>query len=273
MTPLAHRIVKELTLPIKDRTFNDQCGLLKRMDDIHCFDISEAFEAVCSLSSDVLDSGCPDTACFLPAPKTWIEFVKGSVRSGALIEESCDGFRVTVAERWPREFFSYEPKGLFDGAIQNSPLIGLRKAARECKNPATAQRMNRFADAIEAKPDTVDFSNVSFLAAALAVINTPRIIGRRQHMPHRGLERRLLAQRPVIGKFPLHAWTEILLKVTPPKDESDEPSHEAHLTGARALHFCRAHLRIQNGKVVFVKAHWRGDGSLGIKQSRYKVAA
>ncbi|GLK86659.1 hypothetical protein GCM10017653_47290 [Ancylobacter defluvii] len=109
----------------------------------------------------------------------------------------------------------------------------------------------------------------TLLTAFLAFINTPRIIGRRQHMPHRSLERKLVAQRAVVGKFPLHAWTEIKLHVTPPEDLSDELSHEAHLTGERALHFCRAHLRIRLGKLEVVRGHWRGDAALGIRRSRY----
>lgn len=108
------------------------------------------------------------------------------------------------------------------------------------------------------------------LLCLLAMINTPRIVGRRQHMPHRGLEKDLLRARPVVGKFPLHAWTEIKLEVSPPRIENSDV-HEAHLTGARALHFCRAHLRIRNGYLEIVRAHWRGDASLGIKQSRYSV--
>ena len=44
MTPLAHRIVKELTLPMKRRTFKDGCNLLKNMDDIHCFECTEIKE-------------------------------------------------------------------------------------------------------------------------------------------------------------------------------------------------------------------------------------
>lgn len=109
------------------------------------------------------------------------------------------------------------------------------------------------------------------LFGALAFINSPRIIGRRQHMPHRGLERELLRQQKVIGKFPLHAWTEIVLEVTPPKEADGQHEYEAHLTGKRALHFVRAHLRIRDGKLSFVKAHWRGDAALGIKQSRYRL--
>lgn len=90
-------------------------------------------------------------------------------------------------------------------------------------------------------------------------------------MPHRGLERALIANQKLVGKFPLHAWTEIKLHVTPPKEAEGE--HEAHLTGERALHFCRAHLRIRLGRLEVVKAHWRGNPAIGIKQSRYTVTA
>ena len=107
----------------------------------------------------------------------------------------------------------------------------------------------------------------------LAIINSPKIIGRRQHMPHRGLERALIAKQKAIGKFPLHAWTEIQLKVTPPKDMSSDAPAEDHLTGQKALHFCRAHLRVRMGRLEVVRAHWRGDAALGIKRSRYKVTA
>lgn len=106
---------------------------------------------------------------------------------------------------------------------------------------------------------------------ALAFINSPKIIGRRQHMPHKGLERELLKNQKVIGSFPLHAWTEIALDVTPPKEAAGQHEFEAHLTGRRALHFVRSHLRIREGRLQFVKSHWRGDAALGIRQSRYTV--
>ena len=66
--------------------------------------------------------------------------------------------------------------------------------------------------------------------------------------------------------------TEIKLEITEPVDASHDPSMEAHYTGDRALHFCRAHLRIRLGKLEIVRSHWRGDASLGIKQSRYRLA-
>jgi hypothetical protein len=107
------------------------------------------------------------------------------------------------------------------------------------------------------------------MAAALALINTPRIIGRRQHMPHQGMQRKIAAGKKMVGKFPLKAWTEIKLEVMPPVIDGGQ--HEARLTGGKALHFCRAHLRIRMGHLERVSAHWRGDPSLGIKQTRYSV--
>ncbi|QPF81665.1 hypothetical protein IC762_17725 [Bradyrhizobium genosp. L] len=110
----------------------------------------------------------------------------------------------------------------------------------------------------------------TLLVPLLAMINTPRIIGRCQHMPHAGLARDL-RKRFGAGRFPLRAWTEIQLKVTPP--EQGEGEAEAHLTGARALHFCRAHLRVRLGRLELVSSHWRGDPALGIKQSKYRLVS
>jgi hypothetical protein len=111
---------------------------------------------------------------------------------------------------------------------------------------------------------------VGVTVSLLALINSPRIIGRQQHMPSRVLEQKLTRGFGV-GKFPLHAWTEIKLEVAKPIEIDDGEPHEAHLTGRRALHFVRKHLRLWNGELIYVTSHWRGDPALGIKQSRYRV--
>jgi hypothetical protein len=106
------------------------------------------------------------------------------------------------------------------------------------------------------------------LAAALAIINTPKIVGRREHAPHKGLVKNI---RKVHGKaYQLRPWTEIKLEITPPP--GGDGSREV-LTGKKALHFCRAHLRIRRGKLERVTSHWRGDPALGIVRSRYSVNA
>lgn len=274
MTPLAHRIVKELTIPVKDRIFEDKGGLLFRMSDIHCFDVTEVFDVLddlgCRWHSAMIDDsgrykeGAPldDVSSFLPAPKTWIEYRfepsahdSTGGRLGMLLEDLGNGLMVATfcvqqndnGRMGVVDFIVLPLKGEYFGKIRVRAECALSQA------------------------EQMTYSLRIY--AALAVINSPKIIGAKQNMPHRGLQRALLARQKTIGKFPLHAWTEIKLKVTPPMDISGQEPGEAHLTGRKALHFCRAHLRVRLGRLEIVRAHWRGDASIGIKQSRYKVTA
>jgi hypothetical protein len=105
----------------------------------------------------------------------------------------------------------------------------------------------------------------------LALINSPRIIGQQTHWPHQRDERERLKKMKLVGKFPLRAWTEIVLKVAPPENRSDEPEEERHLTGERCLHFCRTYLRVRNGQLEYIDGHWRGNPALGMKRSRYRL--
>jgi hypothetical protein len=106
----------------------------------------------------------------------------------------------------------------------------------------------------------------------LAIINSPRIIGRRVHQPHKGLAREL--KRRDIGIGQLLPWHEIKLEVTKPRDIYDGEQHEDVITGRRALHFCRKHLRLcHSGTLTYVREHWRGDPAFGIRRGRYHVTA
>lgn len=266
MTPLAHRIVKELTLPLKDRTFKDQCGLLQRMDDVHCFDVTEVFNLAADLALSIHDTCARmgelklmETQTFLPAPSTWIEWSNGGGREAVLLEYDARGQIAT--SRWAfgdsARFLSARKAGVLsltgDGvhAASNWPAVRCFDGEGETE----ARGWNYM------------------VLALLAIINSPRLIGRKQHMPHRGLERRLANAKGLVGKFPLHAWTELKLSVSDIGKRADGTEHEAHYTGEKCLHFCRAHLRIRNGKLERVQAHWRGNPALGIKRTRYKVAA
>ena len=240
MTPLAHRILKELTLPLKRRTFDDKCGLLSRMADVHCFECSDVIEVAKELGDYALRGKMDERMTFLPAPNTWIEFREGNERVGLLLQQGKSQFarvRCALVDQ------SYDIGMLVMGAIDRP--YGL------CLN-------DRRFDAV--------------IYGLLAIINTPRIIGRTTHMPHAGLQKRLATARGFgAGKFPLRAWTEIKLKVGLPKIESAD--QEIWLNGTRALHFVRAHLRIRLGRLEFVSSHWRGDPALGIKQTRYRLVA
>lgn len=258
MTPLARRIVRDLTVKQENRIFTDRIGLSQKMDDVHCFDVSEVYPLIRQMALDGSVASLPADTSFLPAPKTFIEWEVRSngVRMGALLIEQVGG-------RWA-DLYAAAWRGL---RIQTSPAvctIGLSARGGDHKKILVTTPLSE---------DAAELLGVHarLLQIALALINTPRIIGRQQHMPDWALERRLLKARRTIGHFPLHAWTEIKLKVHAPANLSDDEPVEAHLTGQRALHFCRAHLRIKMGRVEFVKAHWRGDASLGTKRSRYVV--
>lgn len=267
MTPLAYLVAKQNTLPMRERCQYDAAQMYRFMSDVHCFEMTETVQIQKDLGkqviADVAQMDCKRVSCgnlqFLPAAKTWIEMKEDGVRSGFLLMETSDKNHACVnlfAQTHNVASYFAAPKimviGLFNGILWNEGYL----------NPEYCKLEEQQLLVIAAR-----------LHACLALINTPRIIGRRQHMPHRGLEKKLVAQRKVIGSFPLHAWTEILLKVSPPQDASGEPSTEAHLTGQRALHFVRQFLRIRRGKLELVRPHWRGDAALGIRRSRYHVSA
>lgn len=270
MTPLAMLIAKDLTLPRKDRSKIDHGKLSKRFGDVHCFEISDISDAAYELGEEAFRRGVlANEQTFLPAPKTWIEHrLYDGNRAGFLLEQTgsgeimCWSAICTNTGMWSSYPDPFTVDLKWSGKLEdgNWPV--------KFSTSSTGKQLRK---EIKFDPQRVAIVSSLTIVGALAFINSPRIIGRRQHMPHRGLERELLKRQKVIGKFPLHAWTEIVLDVTPPKDAEGQHEYEAHLTGRRALHFVRAHLRIREGKLSFVKAHWRGDAALGIKQSRYTV--
>lgn len=265
MTPLAQRVAREMLLPVRRRSFDDQCGLLNRLSDMHCFEVTDVIGLANDLAQQYPDYGRPLPATFLPAPRTWVEWRVDGVRTALFFEQAGLGSDIAVyrvrgwntkfdAEKW---FFANEQNLIL-------PLQGSESLERKRRIDITNTFIRKWCS---------EENSSEFMAALLAIINTPRLIGRKQHMPHVGFERSILRSRPLIGKFPLHAWTELKLSVSAMMKQADGVEHEAHLTGEKCLHFCRAHIRVRNGRLEQVRAHWRGDPALGIKRTRYKVVA
>lgn len=258
MTPLAQELV--------NKYYNDPVdGSVAQyiIQDTHFFEVSE----VLSLAVQLINACNPRVndkpgridpkLIFLPAPKTWIEW----------------------DQRIQDDYKGRDEQGI---AVIRTAVI-LREVDDDDDNyilEVICKRDNNGIVEFHYEPEKLVPKHLGSLSmpilviySLLTLINHPKIIGRRQHMPHRGLEKKLLRSRFSGVQFPLKAWTEITLKVTPTYDARRDPFVEAHYTGKRAMHFCRAHLRLWGGELIFVSAHWRGDPSLGIKQSRYKVIA
>jgi hypothetical protein len=200
-----------------------------------------------------------DRLAFLPAPYTWIEFEwKDVERCGwLLVDNDHEGpFQKPYYPGWITAIRCTETESDF---MMSFPKRG---------DPTECIMHGDGAMTEDERITTGIF--LGLVIANLALINTPKIIGRTTHLPHRRLEKELARAFKKPGKYPLQAWHEIKLHVAvPPEFKGD--FKEAHLTGMRALHFCRAHLRIRLGQVEFVSWHWRGNPAMGIKQTRYLV--
>lgn len=258
MTPLAHAILKRRTLPLKKRTpYGDPESLLGELQDFHCFEMTEVLDLyrfhLQKQVHDIFynkDYSELQKLIFLPAERVWLETKypwEDVGRQAYFLIEDGEYIRATS--------FSQSGCGSI-GRIPKAMPFSILPSYHE----QDAKTGKFYAQ-----------GHLTQIVCYLLMINSPRIIGRCQHMPNRALERRL-SQKLGAGKFPLHAWTEIKLQVTKPLEIDDGEPHEAHLTGKRALHFCRAHIRIRLGRLEFVTSHWRGDPAIGIKQSRYVVA-
>jgi len=266
--------------------FADPDNCTKEIFDVHCFNCAAVSDAAFELGSRIslsvteaekinpakgatpeqiekLLAATPEVVVkfgFLPAPATWLEDKENGVRWAYLIKTPAKrrlGYYIAShkdeeANAAACDVFCFsDSEAIFSGKwLQHTMMI--------VPTTCSADDVSRLNKAI------------CFITGCLLMINSPKIIGRTTYYPNRALEKKL-TQKLGVGKFPLHAWTEIQLKVNKPVEIDDGEPHEAHLTGRRALHFVRKHIRIRLGQLEYVTSHWRGDPAIGIKRSRYKV--
>jgi len=252
MSPLAQHIVRQMLEPPSKRTFNDRAGLFALVPEMHCFEVTEIIDIARDLGDDAIARRIDlPAASFLPAPVTWLEnLADNGLRYGTAFIQR--GERITSITATAK------------GSNFNGDFIGFGRAADVCAISIYNRPLTESEIASEKRA-------ASLLYGTLAIINTPRTIGRKQHMPHRGLERRLLKDHAKVGPFPLKGWTELKLEAFYQRRDAEGRVREEHMTGQKCLHFCRAHLRIRLGKVEFVSSSWKGDAALGIKQTRYRL--
>lgn len=308
MTPLAHYIAKQQLLPVDQRQYRASSA---RFSEWHCFDCSPVIEMATILAKKMVEDmrSQRDTLsgalAFLPAPQTWIEWrhtpwswaeeqrlcskkqgrFDPRAREGFLLSDRGDGY-AEVSSHWfddggKRELGAHYALPIACGASDEVKLhswehdrsdipigipgYGVFYGEDDFDDIALAQKCigGIWASTYHAL----------ILYACLAMINTPSVVGRRVNRAHAGLQKRLASLRGSPHGGALRPWTEIVLEVTEPRDGAGADACAAErMSGRKALHFCRSHLRIQNGRLTRVRAHWRGDAALGIVQSRYKVA-
>jgi hypothetical protein len=288
MPPLAFQLLKDLTTPGAFRSTADRIIFWAAVQESKFFDMTAVQEVVGDTAQKIArqyDEGdlFNGRLAFLTAAHTWLETemdcedtlpdegnrVVVSRRRVATVLVGIDCTREAGVMRIMQDAYGQwtlsrplEPTTL--------PLVASgRKPDRE------AQR--EWSKVVQEREPMLPLDDASLMAAhfviyaALALINTPRVIGQRRHMPHERIERDKLKSLGLVGKFPLHAWTEIILRVALPDDRTGEPSREAHLTGEKCLHFCRTHIRVRLGLLEYVEGHYRGNPALGFKRSRYSV--
>lgn len=268
MTPFAREIAGDLLKPVAKRNAADHVGMTRLMAGAHFFELTAVFPMLRDVSEKFEDDFAePGHLAFLPAPKTWLEWsqparrdgrIVGSVSVGILLVEQPDLCRASVymARKYSAVRAPYEADKLAELGLATNGTPSPERLTITCSHDGNDRRA---------------FMH-DVIYAALTIINSPKVINRRQHQPDRGFERALNAHRGLTGSFPLHAWTEILLSVNTHDAAGSAPA-SAHLTGARALHFCRSFVRVRLGQIEIVRSHWRGDASIGIKRSRYTVGA
>lgn len=259
-------------------------------NDVKCFELSQVSELADVLAAQAQASGnIAEARAFLPAPVTWIEH-RGTYQGGSMVS----AYLLVQRDAASASCVSIVGMDIKGGTavvplpLAPLPLLGtsdpdgwaiestLAQQALFSDNPLKVDMTGRsFADrTVKYDGSHTDWSQqladeqsrAYWLYSALSLINSPNIIHKTEHKASAKLGKRLAGrdQKP----FQLLPWHEIHLDVT---TEREDGNGGERLTGPKALHFCRQYIRIRLGKLERVRAHWRGDPSLGIAQGTYKV--
>jgi hypothetical protein len=299
---LPSRMLTDTPFEENDQKAGEKTGALlyKFLSEAKFFEMTSVWPIVADLNHKMYEAyrdidRVDQRRAYLPAPITWIEIEGPRLTKISLDKnskddaiwlsdkelESAERFRAAhvfvgqnnlsteMAERYMihYNYTGNEISSLNVTALSPLPLVGSGEKPKRYydRNYDDQEIYHHFENPL---PSLIDFEHY----AMLAIINTPNIIGQRNQFPHGRAEREALKKIKLVGKFPLRAWTEVLLLVTTnPEDRSQSAPKERHLTGDRCRHYCRTYLRVRNGLLEYVEGHWRGNIALGLKRSRYRV--
>jgi hypothetical protein len=236
MTPLAqHMMTRALRA--------GDCGVIQMFRDVQMFEVTGCIHLTYGPGSIWQEARewCEERL-FLPAPKTWIELIPrpGHPRYAVLLDEET-GCRMVTA---------FSLSGGNDVAIAG-PDPWIPPGAKEIAETPSQQAGRVYSQ-------------------VLPLLNAPHLTTSESHSAHTGLQRKL-TRAGYSGPHFDEGWTEVRLQVGVRRAISDSQTGE--ICAKKRLHFCRSHLRIRNGLPGIVRAHWRGDATMGTVAKTYEVAA
>jgi len=104
----------------------------------------------------------------------------------------------------------------------------------------------------------------------LPIINAGPLFAETERVaPHRGFAKKAITSG-VEGPWRDEGWQRLKLNHGTRSAITDHETGQ--VCGKKRLHFCRAHMRVSNGKPGIVRSHWRGDSTLGIVAKTYVVS-
>lgn len=293
MTPLARALAEAaVSNPNWWRESGNKKLLAPFPNDVKCFEVSQVTELAYELADQAYARGnIVEALAFLPAPVTWIEhrYVredgKSAIQAYLLVDRadktasavSTIGLEIngkTIFVPAPlgdlRLLDSSDPDGLaIDSAIIQQDIDVVRHSRKLVSGLYKLRDVPGYTPDEISDDDALETQRVHswWLYSVLSLINSPRIVGRSEHRVSSGLSKFLARKRG--APYQLLPWHEIFLDITPPPEAEMESG--TRLTGPRALHFCRQHIRIKRGKLEMVRAHYRGSADVGIAQTQYRV--
>jgi hypothetical protein len=249
MTPLAHEIAKA-AFGVAGARLNGPAGgeVLVAMRNAIFVEVTEAGDAAAGMLHETQgDLTALAGRGYLPAPITWLEWRDGESRNALLLIEDerqsgpARDICAYLVNGWDRECHAIGGVFFFDN--------GWRLDDDFPHGTALAGRL------------------MAMALGYLNVLNTPTLVRERIVQPHAGLARTLAQRGFMGGKFPLQGYTEITLR----PGAVIAGKGRGGTSADRCLHFVRRHERRIHGVWTMIDPHWRGDASLGMRLTRYKL--
>jgi hypothetical protein len=239
MTPLAHQLARNISATPPGENADFVSAARKALAGAAFFEVTEASPLLMEVHAALVkDLETFRRLIFHPAPKIWIEWCGGPWA------DFFDANRVAMSAQDDYDLDLWIGR---DDGIYRYPDSFMKDLRKKCLSDKHADQIT---------PDDRWLGEfLQCTSTVLAIINSPKIVEQRAHAPHKGLVRQLRASKyPEIT--PTEPWHEIKLRITKPEYIDDGEPHADVITGRRALHFCRRHLRVcHSGVLTYVTSH------------------